>query len=102
MGYVLLICLMPLNSKTSLVQSINAGTLSTSTYQSVQAACQHIVDDVLANKEGAFFFVFFRYGSDVMLIAQKYQWGDNYGAYLAFGYGLNDLVYQNKTNGEWK
>lgn len=91
-----------LNSKTSLVQSIDAGTLSTSTYQSLQEACQHIVDNVLTNKEGTFFFVFFRYGSDVMMIAQKYQWDDNYGAYLAFGYELNDLVYQNKMSGEWK
>lgn len=91
-----------LNSKTSLVQSIDAGALSTSTYQSLQEACQHIVDNVLTNKEGTFFFVFFRYGSDVMMIAQKYQWDDNYGAYLAFGYGLNDLVYQNKMSGEWK
>lgn len=98
----LIAALNELNSKTNRIQSVSAGSMSQSTYTTLRSACQHIVDNVLANTPGTFFFVYFSYGSDYLMIAQKYEWDDNYAAYLVFGYGSQDLIYQNKIAGTWK
>ncbi len=93
--------LITLNSKTSNLACINAGSFPITEHNDIRKLCREIVDGISPEKYAkSFIFINFTCGSQYLMIAQKYI-DNNYACYITFGYDSKAIVYERKVRGEW-